>query len=120
MKRADGLIIVTPEYNHGYPGELKLVLDQLSDEYKKKPVSICAVSSGQFGGARVVEILWNVLIELQLVPVSTSVNFPYVRELFDKNENIRDQKYDKYVSVMLNEIDWFAKTLKLGREKYGE
>jgi len=55
VKRADGFIIVSPEYNHGYPGELKMMLDMLFWAYAKKPVGICGVSSGPWGGARVVE-----------------------------------------------------------------
>ena len=38
--RADGLVIVTPEYNHGYPGALKSVLDLLLREYIHKAVAI--------------------------------------------------------------------------------
>src|SRR3989344_7966247 len=48
--RADGFIIVSPEYDHGYPGELKMMLDMLYDEYNRKPVAICGVSMGQSGG----------------------------------------------------------------------
>lgn len=61
MTRADGLVIVSPEYNHGYPGEMKLMLDQLYKEYNRKPVGICGVSSGALGGARMVEQLRLIL-----------------------------------------------------------
>src|SRR5688572_1992717 len=55
MTRADGLVIVTPEYNHGYPGLLKHALDMCLKEYIHKAVALCGVSAGPFGGARVVE-----------------------------------------------------------------
>jgi NAD(P)H-dependent FMN reductase len=48
--KADALIVVSPEYNHGYPGELKMMLDMLYDEYFHKPVGFCGVSIGIFGG----------------------------------------------------------------------
>ena len=55
MLRADGLVIVAPEYNHGYPGLLKHALDSNLKEYIHKPVGLCGVSAGGFGGTRVVE-----------------------------------------------------------------
>src|SRR5437764_13411 len=55
VRRADGLILVVPEYNHGYPGLLKHALDMNLEEYIHKAVGICGVSAGPFGGARVVE-----------------------------------------------------------------
>lgn len=118
--KADGYIIVTPEYNHGYPGELKILLDQAFDEYKKKPVSICGVSTGQFGGSRVIEALWNVLIELWMVPTSISVNFGNIKELFDADGNITNKKFDKYVNKMFKETEWYAKTLRDGKSNHGE
>lgn len=54
-KKADGFIIVSPKYNHGYPGELKMLLDMLFAEFAHKPVGICGVSSVHWGGARMVE-----------------------------------------------------------------
>lgn len=118
MNHADGLIIVTPEYNHSFPGELKIVLDQLYKEYEKKPVSICSVSSGIHGGLRVVESLWNVLIELSLVPNPKAINFGDIKNLFDDKGEIKNEKYIEYVENMLNQMDWYAKTLKYGRENF--
>src|SRR5258705_12076964 len=48
--RADSLIIVTPEYNNGYPGVLKNALDYLLPEYERKPIGMVTVSAGGFGG----------------------------------------------------------------------
>ena len=55
--RADGMIIVSPEYNHTYPGELKMFLDMLYKEYARKPVALCGVSNGPWGGTRGVQAL---------------------------------------------------------------
>ena len=65
VNQVDGLIIVMPEYNRGYPGELKLLLDQAYKEYNRKPVGLVGVSSGPIGGARGVEQLRLVCNELQ-------------------------------------------------------
>jgi NAD(P)H-dependent FMN reductase len=66
--RADALILVVPEYNHGYPGLLKHLLDSNLKEYIHKAVGICGVSAGGFGGARVIQSLLPVMRELGLGP----------------------------------------------------
>lgn len=86
VKRADGLVIVAPEYNHGYPGELKLLLDTLYKEYWGKPMGIIGVSNGAFGGARVVEQLRQVAVALHMTPVGFAVYFG------DVNDAIVDEK----------------------------
>lgn len=117
MVKADGLIIVAPEYNHGYPGELKILLDKLYDEYNRKPVAICGVATGGLGGARMVEMLRISLIELKMVPIRNAVYFSSVKELFDEDGNIKDESYKERVSGMLEELTWYAKALKTAREE---
>src|SRR5450755_26325 len=92
MTRADGLAIVTPEYNHGYPGLLKHALDMCLEEYIHKAVGFCGVSAGTFGGARVIENLLPVVRELGLVATFTDVHFGRVREAFDENGKLKDEK----------------------------
>ncbi len=118
MNAADGLIIVSPEYNHGYPGEFKIVFDQLFEEYRRKPVAICSVSDGNWGGTRVIEQLWLVSIAAFLVPTGKYVQFPKVQDLFDASGQIIDHSYDKRVKRLLAEMEWFAKTLQDGRSRY--
>src|SRR5213075_2865296 len=85
VNRADALIIVVPEYNHGYPGLLKHALDMNLNEYIHKAVGLCGVSAGPFGGARVIENLIPVMRELGLVTTFTDVNFGKVQTLFDES-----------------------------------
>ncbi|MGV2480467.1 UNVERIFIED_CONTAM: NAD(P)H-dependent oxidoreductase, partial [Salmonella enterica subsp. enterica serovar Weltevreden] len=54
ITEVDGVIIVTPEYNGGYPASLKNVIDLLYAEWKRKPIAIATVSAGPFGGSQVV------------------------------------------------------------------
>jgi NAD(P)H-dependent FMN reductase len=88
---AHGFIIVTPEYNHGYPGELKLLLDALFEEYQNKPVGICGVSGGGFGGSRVVDHIKPVLIEFGMVPTQTSMHVSNVDEALTEDGADRAQ-----------------------------
>jgi NAD(P)H-dependent FMN reductase len=61
IRGCDGLVFVTPEYNHGYPAVLKNAIDWLWDEWKSKPAGIVSYSSGPIGGARGTEQLKLVL-----------------------------------------------------------
>src|ERR1044071_1208162 len=79
--RADGLVIVTPEYNHGYPGALKAVLDLLLREYVHKAVAFVGVSAGIWGGTRVIEALVTTVRELGLAVTFTDLNFPKVQNV---------------------------------------
>jgi len=114
--KSDAFFIVAPEYNHGYPGELKQLLDSAYQEYEKKPVSICGVSSGIMGGVRMVEQLRLVLIELKLVPTRLSLHMPKVKELFDDQGEIRSGDHSEKLETVIEELLWFARVLKWGRE----
>jgi NAD(P)H-dependent FMN reductase len=120
IKRCDGLIIVTPEYNHGYPGLLKHALDMNLEEYIHKAVGICGVSAGPFGGARVIEALLPVMRELGLVTIFWDVNFGNVQKLFDEQGNLLDESYVRRVDKFLNELIWMARVLRYGRENIPE
>lgn len=115
-KRADGFFIVTPEYNHGYPGSLKRMLDSELKNYVHKPVAFAGVSSQMWGGVRAIEALVNTVREMGLVATFTDVQFPRVKELFDEEGKITDNKYPDYIKATYQELIWMAKVLKWGRE----
>ena len=114
--RADGLVLITPEYNHGYPGALKSVLDLLLKEYIHKCVGLVGVSSGPWGGTRVIEALVPVVRELGLVVTFTDLNFPSVQNKFDADGNLVDMAYEKRAGGFLDELVWMSRALKWGRE----
>lgn len=112
---ADGLMIVTPEYNHGYPGSLKLALDTLLPEYMHKAVGLVGTGGG-FGGARVVENLTPVVRELGLVVSSVSLYFPKIRQAFDEEGNPADEAVLSRAEAFFDELVWLSRVLKWGRE----
>lgn len=114
--RADGLVIVTPEYNHGYPGTLKSVLDLLLKEYIHKAVALVGVTAGTFGGTRVIESLVPMVRELGLAVTFADLNFPKVQEKFDQNGVLLDSAYQQRVKDFLDELVWMSRALKWGRE----
>lgn len=116
VTRADGLVIVTPEYNHGYPGTLKTLLDTLFAEYKHKAAGIVAVSNGPWGGTRAIENLIPVLVELGLTVAIPSLNFPKAPEQFHEDGSVKDEAYYERAKKFLDEVIWLSRTLKHGRE----
>src|SRR2546421_9254610 len=93
IQRCDALIIVTPEYNHGYPGLLKHALDMNLEEYIHKAVGVCGVSAGPFGGASVIEALLPVMRELGLVMIFNDVNFGNVGKIFGEDGKLLDEGF---------------------------
>jgi len=115
VNRADALILVVPEYNHGYPGLLKHVLDTNLKEYIHKAVGVVGVSAGVFGGARAIQNLIPVLRELGLVTIFWDVNFTSVRRRFDESGDLVDDSF-LAIDKFLDELLWMAETLRFGRE----
>lgn len=116
MARADGIVIVTPEYNHAMPGLLKHVLDSCLKEYIHKAAGIVAVSAGPFGGTRVIETSLPVLRELGLVTIFWDVNVGSVSKVFDQSGELLDPAFVRRTNKFLGELIWMARTLRYGRE----
>ena len=117
VDRADGLILVVPEYNHSFPGLLKHVLDTNLKEYIHKAVGVCGVSAGPFGGARMIQSLLPVLRELGLVTIFSDMYFGTVDTLFDPaTGNITDPAYARRLEKFVDELVWMARALRLARE----
>jgi NAD(P)H-dependent FMN reductase len=115
LNRADALILVTPEYNHGYAGVLKHVIDTNLKEYIHKAAGIVGVSAGVFGGARGIQNLLPVLRELGFVTIFWDVYFTSVHKRFDAQGNLVDDSF-LAIDKFLDELLWMAETLRYGRE----
>jgi NAD(P)H-dependent FMN reductase len=116
MTKADAIVVVSPEYNHGYSGLLKHVLDSCLKEYIHKAVGIVGVSAGPFGGTRVIENLLPVMRELGLVTIFWDVNFSSVHKVFAEDGRLLDESFIRRIDKFLKELIWMAKTLRHGRE----
>lgn len=112
LEKADALIIVAPEYNYSYPGELKMMLDMLFKEYKNKPVGICGVSGGPFAGARMMGKLKDLLLCVGMVPIQSALYFGNVADLFDGSGRVKDEAYFRRAKRFLDELKWWAEKLK--------
>jgi NAD(P)H-dependent FMN reductase len=117
--RADAFFIVTPEYNHSFPGSLKRMLDSELANYNHKPVAIAGASNGNWGGVRAVEALVPAIRETGLVVLSWDIYFPYVQNIFNDDNSMLDEykeRYDKQLAKLFTELIWFADMLKTKRE----
>ena len=116
MQRSDGLVIVSPEYNHGVPGLLKHLLDSCLEEYIHKAAGIVGVSAGPWGGTRGIQGLLPVLRELGLVTIFWDLNFAAVRSAFGAAGELTDSAYEARADKFLDELIWMARTLRHGRQ----
>jgi len=119
VAKADAFFIVTPEYNHSFPGSLKRMLDSELALYNHKPVALAGASDGNWGGTRAVEALVPAIRETGLVVLSWDVYFPFVDKMFNEDGSIKDEhkeRYDRNVGKLYTELIWFARMLKAGRE----
>jgi NAD(P)H-dependent FMN reductase len=112
----DGFVIVTPEYNHGYPAPLKNALDHVFSAWRGKPVSFVSYG-GISGGTRCVQQLRQVAIELQLAPLRDEVNIPLVYESLDDKGAPRDPYYAARARAMLDALLWWGRALAEARAK---
>lgn len=113
IKSADGVIIVTPEYNGGYPASLKNVTDLLYNEWYRKPIAISTVSDGAFGGSQVITSLQFSLWKIRACTVPTMFPVPKVIEAFDEAGNALDKNAsDKRAGVFINELLWYMEAVK--------
>lgn len=112
---ADGIVIVVPEYNHGYPGMLKHVLDSNYAEYTHRAVGLVGVSAGPIGGARAIESLLSVVKAVGLVPIVWDINVGNVGEAFADDGTITDARLDSRIDGFVGELIWMSATLRHGR-----
>lgn len=109
--RADSLIIVTPEYNNGYPGVLKNALDYLLPEYERKPVGIVTVSAGGYGGITCLAQLRLVTIGMGAFPIPENLAVSRVNNSFNEDGTPNDPAYEKRATEFLDEVLWFTEAI---------
>ncbi len=107
VRKADGLILVVPEYNGGYPASIKNVIDLLTDEWRKKPVAFAVVSSGKFAGSQVIVSLQFTLWKIMALTVSPALRIADIETSIDENGVPADKNLmDKMASSTIKELLW--------------
>jgi NAD(P)H-dependent FMN reductase len=107
IRKADGVILVTPEYNGGYPASLKNVVDLLYEDWHRKPIAIATVSNGAFGGTQVITSLQFSLWKIRAWVVPAMFPVPKVQEAFDEQGNPTDKAAtEKRAKTFVGELLW--------------
>jgi NAD(P)H-dependent FMN reductase len=107
IKKSDGVIIVTPEYNGGYPASVKNVTDLLYDEWHRKPIGIATVSAGDFAGTQVITSLQFSLWKIRAWVVPAMFPVPKVQDSYDAEGNPKDKAgVDKRANIFISELLW--------------
>ena len=115
IAQADGYIIVTPEYNHSFSAVLKNALDHGYHEWSNKPAAFVSYSGGAVGGARAVEQLRLVVIELQMAPIREGVHVGGVRQVFDEQGHMTVTTYDDRLLALFRQLRWWGDALQAAR-----
>jgi NAD(P)H-dependent FMN reductase len=112
IDRADAIVVVTPEYNRGYPGALKTAIDSVLPEWRAKPIGFVSYG-GISGGLRSVEQLRMIFAELHVVTVQASVSLPHVWDQFDEHGTLRQpERPGSAADTLLRQLAWWARTLR--------
>jgi NAD(P)H-dependent FMN reductase len=122
LAAADAFVVVTPEYNHGYPAALKFLIDSFSQPWRAKPVAMVSYG-GISGGLRAVEQLRLVFAEVHAVAIRNSVSFANARSRFDAEGRLLEPDApSQAMAAMLRQLRWWALALRAGRaaSAYGE
>jgi NAD(P)H-dependent FMN reductase len=106
IKSADGVIIVTPEYNGGYPASIKNVIDLLYDEWHRKPIAISTCSDGNFGGTQVITSLQFTLWKIRAWTVPAMFPVPNVSKTFAEDGKLLEPSMEKRAANFVNELLW--------------
>ncbi len=110
IQSSHGIILVTPEYNGGYPASLKNAIDLLYKEWRHKPVAIATVSAGPFGGSQVLLSLQFILWKMKVWTITEIFSVPNVDQNYDDTGKPADKAAsDKLAEVFIKELMWCVK-----------
>jgi len=112
---ADAVVIVCPEYNHSYPGELKIAIDSVRRPWYAKPIAFI-VYGGRSGGLRAAEQLRLVFAELHAVPIRETLSFHQVPTCFTPEGEPVEPGTTQAATTLLNQLAWWSRALREARE----
>lgn len=119
LAEGDAFVIVTAEYNHSVPGQLKNAIDNVfvSWALRNKPVGFVGYSGGIAAGVRAVEHLALIVIEAEAVPLRNTVLIPFVGDAFDEDGLPTDRATRTALSIMLDDLEWWSTALARARSE---
>lgn len=117
LESADGIVLVTPEYNHSYSGAMKNAVDYFTKEWAKKPIGICCSSDGRWAGINASHHLQLLVLDIGAFPMPDKLLVAELPKAIDEHGNILDEgvkkRYDKFVKDYL----WFVEAIVTQKKK---
>jgi NAD(P)H-dependent FMN reductase len=112
VERSDAFVFVIPEYNYGFNAATKNAIDYLNQEWQNKPAGIVSYG-GVAAGTRAAQMLKQVMSALKIVPVTDSVNIPFVGEKLDEDRRLKPNEImEGAAAAMLDELARWAQALR--------
>jgi NAD(P)H-dependent FMN reductase len=117
VAEGDAYLIVTAEYNHSVPGELKNAIDNVfvSFALRNKPVAFVGYSGGIAAGTRAVEHLALIAIEAEAVPLRNTVLIPFVADAFEETGRPKNPATTAALTIVLDDLSWWSSALSRAR-----
>ncbi|MEU4245351.1 NAD(P)H-dependent oxidoreductase [Actinoplanes sp. NPDC026619] len=120
LDRADGYIVVTGEYNHGYPAVLKNAMDWTFVEWTRKPIAY--VGWGNVGGARAIEQLRQVAVEFEMAPLRHAVHILpdtmiAARQSTEPGDTSAFVPLEPKLKLLVDDLQWWAAALRTARRQ---
>jgi NAD(P)H-dependent FMN reductase len=119
IAEGDAYLIVTAEYNHSVPGQLKNAIDSVFVSFglRNKPIGFVGYSGGIAAGTRAVEHLALIAVEAEAVPLRNSVLIPFVTDAFDQDAKPKNPATDVALTITLDDLSWFSNALGRARRE---
>jgi len=119
VERSDAFVFVIPEYNYGFNAATKNAIDYLNQEWQNKPAGIVSYG-GVAAGTRAAQMLKQVMSALKIVPVTDSVNIPFVGQKLDQDRRLKPTEVmEAATAAMLDELARWAQALRPLRARSG-
>ena len=117
IRAADGVVVVTGEYNHSTPPALVNLLDHFLEEWFWRPSAIVSYSAGSFGGVRAASHLRDMLGELGMPAIPSSLPVPAVQNAFADDGTPHDAAWERRATRFLDELEWYARAFAAERAR---
>jgi NAD(P)H-dependent FMN reductase len=117
IAEADAYLVITPEYNHSVPRELKNAIDSVffSFAFRNKPMAMVGYSAGIGGGIRAIEHLTQIAVEVEAAPLRSTVIMPFVDKAFTEGGEPADAATEVSLKILLEDLAWWAAALRSAR-----
>lgn len=117
IAEADAYLVITPEYNHSVPGELKNAIDSVfvSFAFRNKPMAMVGYSGGIGGAIRAIEHLAQIAVEVEAVPLRSTVVLPFVDKAFTDDGEPAEQATEVSLQILLDDLAWWGAALRDAR-----